>query len=91
VGWEEWQFPIARRSSLRRCQYCGGVHCAIANIAEEFTAPLPISWMVQGAIAYREKQHWLQVTNSFKASFKKKKYVIRKTQVLKYHLEGTQA
>ncbi len=28
------QFPISRRSSLRCCQYCGGVHCDVANITE---------------------------------------------------------
>jgi hypothetical protein len=25
-------------------QYCGGFHCAVANITKGFTAPLPISW-----------------------------------------------
>jgi hypothetical protein len=28
------QLPILWRGSLRCCQYCRGVHCAVANIAE---------------------------------------------------------
>ncbi len=33
-----FQFPISGKSSLHRCQYRGRVHCAVANIAEEFIA-----------------------------------------------------
>ncbi len=68
------QFPLGR-SSLRRCQnrggvnsgvanIGGGVHCAVANIVEEFIAPLPTE--NNNILGFKCSWHkWQQLSNLF--------------------------